>query len=204
LIEQILKPVTALVVGLAGAWAAWTWFDNGDPLGFAVAIVVFLLGLFLDRVGRNSLPGSPRLGAWLMEAWRLMPVSVAVIAGALVVIIAVEWAIPDPPSGSGVAQVVGAATASTKEVVGAVTAAVTSFLTAAFISWTEDDPDKGVTEHIQSAFYDSYKNQFEKSSRPWLLVFSDPVDDISGWGFDARHKRAEALEAEIRKPPPPT
>jgi hypothetical protein len=80
-------------------------------------------------------------------------------------------------------------------------------ITASFISWAGDAKDAGIADWIRSRFYDAYKSGFfTPQSYGELLVYSDPVDNISGWSRPARIERAKAIAKEIAagtSTPPP-
>ena len=75
----------------------------------------------------------------------LTPTSAAAAASAIVIIVTVAWTLPDTTP------------TATAEVVGGLSTAVTSFLAAAFITWTEDGPGVGLSDHIKGVFQDLYK-----------------------------------------------
>jgi hypothetical protein len=131
-----------------------------------------------------------------LEWWLLTPAMVAASAGAVVVVVTVALTVPEGTDGD------------TKEVVGALGTAITSFLTASFISWASDEKDSRLGDHIRDVFQAHYKRASSGAPEPGVHYFvaDSPghrwawgldYGGISGWGRSARMKRAQGIAAEL-------
>jgi hypothetical protein len=194
---ELVVPLRALVVAALGAGAAWCWYNDWRWLAIVAPIAVVLAGGAAGTFGSALLPGHPLAAVRMME-WRLLvPAALATLASAVLIIATIELTLPDKP----------APPTEAKQLVATLSSAITAFLTASFISWAGDDKDSGLADWIRGRFQDAYKQPrdpggsghfFKAQSRGELLVYSDPIEGISGWGRTARRKRADAIAAEIR------
>lgn len=198
--DDILVALRVLVVGALGAGIAWCWFNDYEWAALAAPFAVALLGVVIAAMGDGVLPDHPVWAVRLMP-WRILaPAAVATVAAGAVIVTTVELTLPDEPKPG----------AETKELVGALTTAVTAFLTAAFIAWAGDEKDSNLADWIRDRFQTHFTRRpdsgpvakgvhyFAPESRGELLVYSDPVEGIAGWGRTARAKRARAIAEELR------
>jgi hypothetical protein len=195
---QLLIPLRACLVALAGVLLAWLWFHDLAWLAVIVAIAAAAVGLALDGLGRMQLPNRPVQAVRLMEWWILTPGILAAVGAAAVIILAVALALPDDTP------------KATKEVVGALGTGITTFITAAFIAWTGDEKDSQVADRIAAAFQAHYDRlpkagpgkprvyYFKAESPGELWVYSDEYGGVTGWGHKARATRALKIEAELK------
>jgi hypothetical protein len=192
IIPSIIVPLRALLVGAAGAAIAWGWYDGKEWLSFLAPVVVILIGEVISEAGVRGLPSDPVWAVRLMP-WRvLVPMALAAAAAGLVIIVTVEVALPDKTSA-------GAPTPDDlKEIVAALSAAVTAFLGAAFIDWTGDGNDSRVSDWIRSVFLEKYSGVFKPGSQGEQLVFSSYVG--GGWGARERTERARRIKAAYDDP----
>jgi hypothetical protein len=182
---------------LTGAGLAWLCFNDLWWLAVIVATLAIALGSILDAAGDALLPARPLAALALLEWWLLTPAMAAASAGALVIVVTVALTVPEGTS------------ADTKELVGALSAAITSFLTAGFISWASDEKDSRLGDHIKERFQARYNQvpaegtrkagvyYFKPESVGLRWVYSDEYKGIEGWGREARRKRAKGIAAEL-------
>ena len=197
--SEVATPLRALLVGLAGVFLAWLWFNDQLFLAVALAVVVSLVGVVLDAAGRAALPQWPEVAVRFLEWWILTPAALAAFASAVVVVVTVALTI-----GEGV-QV----DPDVKELVGTLSTGLVAFVTAAFISWSGDDKDSKVADHIRDTFRQKYKragnetqrgvHYFPAESAGERWVYSNEYRGIEGWGHAARVKRAQGIAAELKR-----
>jgi hypothetical protein len=201
LLADVLVPLRALAVALAGVALALAWFHGYRWLAIIGAILAVLSGALLERLGARSLPGDPVRAARLMEFWVISPAAVSALAAMIVIAVSVRLTAPKdaPPV--------------TTELLAATAGALTAFLSSAFIDWAGDKDDSRTADRIRDRFYDHYKRAddahpvgfspdkklyyFEAESEGELWVYSDEHGGITGWGHGARRKRAAAIAALI-------
>ena len=192
ILPSIIVPLRALLVGAAGAAIAWGWYNDYEWLSFVAPLAVLLFGLGVSEIGVRGLPKRPVRAIRLMPWRALVPMAIAAVAAGIVIIVTVELTLPDETAS-------GAPTPSDlKEVVAALSAAITAFLGAAFIDWSGDSNDSRLADWIRSTFHDRYKNVFKSGSKGEQLVYSSYVG--GGWGASERTERAELIEAAYKGP----
>ncbi len=192
---DLTAPLRALLVGLAGVAIAWSWFKDQFVLAVAIAVVIALVGSVLDWLGRTLLlPDRPKTAVLFLEWWILTPAAMAAVASAVVVIVTVTLTIPEDAK----------VDASTKQLIGTLSTGLTAFVTAAFISWSGDDKNSRLADHIRSVFQAKYKRDaapgvhvFPAESVGERWVYSDEFRGVEGWGRDARLKRAAGIAAAL-------
>jgi hypothetical protein len=193
---SIGTPLRALAVALLGVGLAWLWIHELAWVAVVSGLAGMALGLGLDALGRLVfLRKYPRLGLLFMEGWVLTPGVAAAAAAGVTVLVAVAFALPDDTP------------TETKELVGALSTGLTTFLAAAFISWVGDEKDSRVADHVRNAFrskYDCHQEgvppnpgvrYFKAESTGELLVYSDQT--VEGWGLEGRWKRAAGIANEL-------
>ena len=195
LLTELATPLRGLLVALSSVLLAYLWYDHQHPLAILIGVIACLVGLVLDQIGKRLLPLHPVPALWFLEGWVLMPAALAAVAGAVVVIIAVALTVPD------------SAAASTKQTISALSAGLTAFITAGFISWAGDDKDSKVADHIKAAFREKYDrvggtpkagvHYFATESAGESWVYSDEYAAIEGWGHSARATRAKGIKSEL-------
>jgi hypothetical protein len=58
----------------------------------------------------------------------------------------------------------------TKETLGALSTGITAFITTVFISWTEDNDDSTLADHIRDAFWKTFKPSGGWSDGAWCAL----------------------------------
>lgn len=194
---SLSAPLKALMISLVSVWLASRWlnYDHATPL--IIAGVIIFVAYLCDWLGRACLPDSPRIALVFLELWIFAPLMVGALASAAMVIISVHLSLPE------------GTTPERKETVGAITTALTTFLTAGFISWIGERDDSRFAERIKRIFYSKYKRPkpdepriegvkyFQPASRGERLVYSNEYEGIEGWGRGARLHRARELSNEV-------
>jgi hypothetical protein len=197
-LRPLRVPAVALLVGLGGVGLALLYFHDKSALALAVVAALIVLGVIIDAAGRAALPDHPKAALHLLEGWVLIPIALAVLASAAVVVLTVELTLPD----SGPSK----PTTETKELVSAVSTGITAFLTAGFIAWTEDDKDSSLADHVKASFQDKYTRSgtpkkgahvFRAESAGERWVFSENYAGADGWGGKARAMRATGIAHEL-------
>jgi hypothetical protein len=190
MLSGLLVPLRALVVAILGAGIAWGWYTGHRWLSFVAPLVVLAIGLLISEFGVAKLPEDPVTAARLMP-WRiLVPAVIAAGAAGIAIIVAAELTLPDKTA-KGVPT-----PNSLKEIVTALSTAITAFLAAAFIDWTGDANDSRLADWISSTFQKKYTGYFAAESTGEKLVYSGYV--VDGWGGAARMERAMGIAEEIR------
>jgi len=198
LLEDLVVPSRALIVAGLGVLIAWLWFNAWTPMVIFIIAGLTLLGVLLFLLGKSQLPSHPVRGLWLMEFYVISPSVFAAVAAGAIIVITVTLSAPE------------GATNETKQLLTALTTAISAFLSGSFISWTEDKDDSSLANRIQTVFQSKYK-RFDSSKPPeggvkyfraeslgerW--VYSEGVKGVEGWGGRARRKRAKGIAIEIR------
>jgi hypothetical protein len=182
-------PVRALIIGALGAGIAWSWYNGQRWLSFVAPVAVAAVGLSVSALGVSRLPRDPVTAVRLMP-WRvLVPSVVAAAAAGLVIIVTVELTLPEKTAA-------GAPTPTDlKEVVTALSSAITAFLGAAFIDWAGDGKDSRLADWISSTFRKKYKGVFPPDTDGANFVYSSYT--VDGWGPAARMTRAKGIVAAL-------
>lgn len=198
ILSGLATPIRALIVGALGAGIAWCWYNDHRAFAVITPLGVVLVGFLISELGVRRLPEHPVAAVHLMP-WRiLIPSAVAAAAAGLVIIVTVELTVPDKTPAGNVTPT------DVKEIVGALSTAITAFLGAAFIDWAADGKDSRVADWIRDVFYAKYDGYFKKNSEGEEAVFTNI--DIDGWGPSARMKRAQAIVVALpndKEPNPP-
>ena len=141
----LATPVRALAVSLAGVLLSWLWFQQRAQVAVMGALVLLVVALLLTVAGDLLLPHSPTAGVRLLEGWILLPTLAAAIGAAIVIVVTVELTLPDTTP------------TDTKELVGALSTGITSFITAVVLSWASDEDDSRLSVYIRSRFFAHFK-----------------------------------------------
>jgi hypothetical protein len=176
----LLAPLRALAVAIVGVLLAWMWTRGLGWWSVAIAVAGFVLGLLSDWIGQRSLPSHPVAAVEWLEFWLLSPLMLAAAGSAVVIIVAIELAVPEGTD------------PHTKQLIAALAAGITAFVTSGFISWAGDQKDSTLADHIQQVFEKAYLNStFTDEGERW--VYSAWVHGITGWGRPARLARARGI-----------
>lgn len=197
---ELATPLRALAVALGGVGLAWLWFHEHWWLALLAGLAGCFVGWSLDWIGFQMLPKRPVAAGRLMEWWIVTPAVIAALASGAVAVVTVALAVPD------------SAKSDTKTLIGALTTGLTGFITTAFVSWSGDDKDSKLADHISSAFEKKYKREpgpdaqrsrhvhyFAADSDGERWVYSPEFKGVDGWGRPARIKRAKGIAEELRK-----
>jgi hypothetical protein len=191
-LEQLLKPLPALVAALLAVRLALAYLDHG--IGVPLALIGSLLVVtgVLFGVGRAIFGNKPYTGGLLMESGLLLIVWGAAIAGAVLVWYAIDQA---PPA---------TADAREKAVFAAVSAALAAYLGSVIIK-----PDGELWNPVKSAIKNVFETSFtapatalERDARNAIQTdrygaeaHSDNV--VSGWGWSDRRKRTHHIQDQL-------
>jgi hypothetical protein len=196
--SDVITSFRALVVSLSGVFLAWLWFSDLAWLAALLSVLLMLGGWLFDRVGTLQLPSRPVLAVRLLEWWVLTPAMAAAVAAGVSVVVTVALTVPDT------------ATEETKKLIGALSTGITGFITAAFISWTGDEKDSRLADHIRDVFRSKYKragsdqpprpdvHYFRADSPGERWVYADEFGGQEGWGRAARLARAKGIAEELK------
>lgn len=193
-------PMQALVVALAGAGTAWLFLNDHWLTALAAVAAVILVGVLCEAIGRAVVKTKPLLAVYLFEAWLLIPLAIAVLASAGIIVLAVKATLPEKDSAGN------PTSTETEKLVGAVSAGITTFLTAAFVTWAGDSKDSKLSDHIMERFQDSFtsadtpeegKKVLPNDSPGIQWVFAGEYEGIEGWGHKARIARAKGVAAAL-------
>lgn len=181
----LAAPLRSLLVAVIGAAAAWLWFRDDRLVIVALAVGAVLVGLLVDLAGRKVPATRPKLAVALMEWWIVVPMVLGAIAAAAAIIVTVSLAVPDT------------AAATTKETVGALATAITSFLASGFVDRAADEDGSTVSDRIKAHFWDKYQPLVtpgtDAANAVFAGIYATPTGGVEGWGRSARRTRAEGL-----------
>ena len=135
-------PLRTLLFAAGGAGLAWVWYDVSEWFAAFIALLVWLLVLVSQGVADSMVATQPLAALQLFELRILGIAAVSAALAASVIIVTVELAAPDT------------AGAATKELIAAVTAAVTAFMTG--ISVSAEDADGSIGDFVKAKFQDRF------------------------------------------------
>jgi len=178
--------VVGLGVAALGLGAAWAYFrDEFSWLWLVAVLLVIAATLLVSASASMLLPDKPK-EAVKTFGWRtLATVLLAGLGAGIVIAIAAQITSPkDAPAESA-------------ELVKALAAALAAAITATLVKASEsvDGPTASAAE---AAFKKAYEEEATNNSDLQDAVFLDATAGISGWGREARAKRAVLVEAARR------
>jgi hypothetical protein len=183
-LDGLAATIRALVVALAGAEGARLWLSGTRwQVAVGVGLGVIVVALLIDAAGRRWFLSKPLAKVRLMEWWTLVPMVMAAAAAAVSIIVTVSLTVPE-----GTPE-------ATKQTIGAVATAITSFLSSAFVDKIGGEDDSKLSDRIRDNFYTTYENTFKDGSQGEFYVFSGSYGGATGWGRAARRVRAKGLSA---------
>lgn len=194
LIGDLANPVRTLLVAMAGLSLSMLMFADRWPLALAVTAAAIGLGYAMERFGRSLLPDNPVPALAFMEWWILAPAAVAAFGSALLTWLAVRLA---PPEGMA---------AQDQELLKAFAAALSTFVTAMFVTSGSDRDNTRLAGRIKAAFLDRYRRAKTGEPRMPGVVYLKPSSPAEqalqtlnlGWGWDDRHTRVTSLDKALR------
>jgi hypothetical protein len=184
--DNLRKGLPAFIVAAGAIGLALVWLDVDEIIAIAAVLGGIIVGTIAYLGGRVSLYGQhPHPLSALKWFWwsMLLLGSLAAAAGAALILLGIEWAPQDDWS------------QQKKGVLAAVTAAVTTYLTAALIKGADEADDGWVGAITKAEFRRAFKDKFETSTEAEQAVYSE--SRFSGWGRSARKERAEAIERAL-------
>ena len=188
---------------MAGLALAWIWLKLGCLPTLVLTFLVTAAGLIVDAVGRKHLlPYQAVRGTWAMEAWGLVPGSLAALAVAAIIIANARYKPVDPTL-----------SVETKELISALLTAFAALLGAGLVKAAESTDQTWMAPHVKKAFEQQFKNvhNIDASSTKLVVVepgselacwvFYDTCHGVNGWGFTSRHRRAKGIQQSLRSRP---
>jgi hypothetical protein len=145
--DKLLRALLALLVamlGVGGAWAYFTFSSSVSIIIVVVGVVLGLVGIASYLLGRSMLPDQPRIAVYFMGLWILGPVFLAALAGAFIIFLGVRLTPGDDAS------------TETEKLLAATFAALSAFLTTAFIDSVVKAESSLVGGPIKNAFHAAY------------------------------------------------
>lgn len=173
--SKLLSSLPLFLAALGGVGLAWLYLQSGWVLPAFLLVLVGLVGLICDSIGRRQLPCRPDRAHFLIGLWSLFPIALA--AGASAAIIGVAIATKKPESLSVESQQLIAAGASS----------LTVFLTSVFVDQLATPLS---TDRIRKAYWKAYNDPFLKSE-PNLR--SKVFDQYTRWTFAYRKEISDKL-----------
>jgi hypothetical protein len=194
LIGDLANPVRTLFVAMAGLSLSMLMFADRWALAVAVTAAAIILGYLVERIGKGLLPNHPVPALAFMEWWILAPAAVAALGSALLTWLAVRLA---PPEGMA---------AQDQELLKAFAAAMSTFVTAMFVTNGSDRDNTRLAGRIKAAFLDRYRRVKPGDPRVPGVVYLKPSSPAEqalqalnlGWGWDDRHTRVTRLDRALR------
>ncbi|WP_421912553.1 hypothetical protein [Mesorhizobium sp.] len=195
LFGDLRGPAKALIVVLIGMAFAWMLINHQWAEALWLVLGAIGAGYLLELIGNLFLPKMPRAGLLFLEGWVLGPAAIAAFVSGLIVVVAIDLA---PPKDTDPA---------TEELMKTLAAGLSTFLSAAFVSWIGEQDNTRISNRIRDQFYKKYKRAavyppptdgvmyFTPGSRGETTVYSSI--QIGGWNFADRWERASKLSAEI-------
>lgn len=195
LFSDLRTAARALLVAVLGVCFAILMLRKHWDMSTSLVCAAIVIAYLIEWVGRSKLPRRPDEALPFLEWWQLAPAAISAFGSGLLIVVAVEWVPGDH------------ADTERKELVGAVAAALTAFITSVMVQWASDKGDSRLAERIKRSFFACYKRAevfpppndgnmyFVPSSLGEQLVYSNVL--IEGWDADARKDRARRLAAEI-------
>jgi hypothetical protein len=179
----VTASVVVLCVALAGAGLACLWFYVNWWLPVALVLLGCAAGWLLFRSGRCNVARDPE-GALKRMEWRLLlPGSIAASAAALIILIQVWFQTQENWSDEG------------KQLVTAVSTAVTTTIGALFVKGAETFDNTWLAGPIKKAFQDALAEMFDSGTEGDLALYNIQGD----WGREDRWERAKIIAEELLK-----
>lgn len=195
LFGDLRGPAKALIVVLIGMAFAWMLINHQWSGALLLLFSAIVAGYLLELIGTLLLPKRPRAGLLFLEGWVLGPAAIAAFVSGLIVVLAIDLT---PPKDTD---------AATEEMMKTLAAGLSTFLSAAFVSWISEQDNTRISDRIRGQFYKKYKRAkvypspadgsmyFTPGSRGETTVYSSV--QIGGWNFADRWERASQLSDEI-------
>lgn len=194
LVGDLANPVRTLLVAMAGLSLSMLMFADRWAPALLVTAVAIGLGYAMECVGKKLLPNNPKPALGFMEWWILAPAAVAAFGSALLTWLAVRLA---PPEGMQPAD---------QELLKAFAAALSTFITAMFMTNGSDRDNTRLAGRIKAAFLDRYRRAKDNEKRLPGVIYLKPSSPAEqalqtlnlGWGWDDRHTRITRLDKALR------
>ena len=176
-------PARTLLIALAGVYTALLMFGGRWCMVAVVLVVGIGLGFFIDARGRAKLPGAPDRALTRLEWWVLAPATIAAVAAGIVTYVGFTL-VPESLKGAD------------KEIAKALAAAITAFLSAAFVESIGDRDNTTLAARIKRTFHEAYEGRLEPGSKAEIALYDTSI----GWGWSDRRKRIAKLAAALKEP----
>jgi len=186
LLKGVRPSLTSFVVAVLAVGLAWLWLKISVVASLVFVVAGAALGFGAFGAGRRLLrserPKPERAVSYL--DWTVMaPGAVAAAVGAVLIVVAIDIAPGDHAS------------SETKALLGAIGAAVSTYLTTVFIKGAEEADTGWVGELVKDELRSAFNGHFPEGSEPQQAVFSDVR--YGGWGRQARRERARVIERSL-------
>lgn len=196
-LREVEPALRVMLVALGGVGMAAWWFDGHEERSFFVLAALVVLGYAVELLGQTLLPRRPVAAVLLMEWWALVPMALAAAAAAAVIVVAVETTLPEEPKPS----------TQTKELVGALATALSTFLTSGFVSAVGDRDKSAVGDRVKTRLRRHFapdSSATGPSTKPVpaghpieQLLYSDNFLGLSGWDRETRLARAREIAKRL-------
>lgn len=199
MIKTFVKAVAPLLTAVASSGLVWCLL-RGPKFWIPTVVASVLVIMFCSTAfnfGEMSLPEHPTGALTLMELERGTYWVVGAVGAALVIRVGLLF--PGDLKGAD------------KELIGALSAGATAFVTAMFASVSDEKADATLADRIKSAFQSRYLRPgktpdpaglkvhwFAAGSAGERYVHAGQYLDIKGWDRAARKKRAAGIATELK------
>ena len=175
LFGDLRGPAKALIVVLIGMAFAWMLINQQWAAALLLVLLAIVAGYLLELIGTLLLPQRPRAGLLFLEGWVLGPAAIAAFVSGLLVVLAIDLT---PPKDTD---------AATEELMKTLAAGLSTFLSAAFVSWISEQDNTRISDRIRGQFYKKYKR---------AKVFPSPAD---GACISRRDRRAKPQSIRVSR-----
>jgi hypothetical protein len=186
LFGQVRLGLSSFIVALAGVGLAYLWKQTSVLLVLGIAIALVGIGVGAYFLGKRCLvrdkpkaQAARRLFEWTLAA----PIALAALAAAVIIILAIDFAAEKSWS------------EERKQLTAAAVAAITTFLTTAFVKGTGDADAGLVGSLVKRRFETDLMGRFPKQAKARDAAF----DTTRGWDRDTRKERATEIDSYIKE-----
>jgi hypothetical protein len=146
------------------------------------------VGLSVFFAGRNQLSSDPVNAESKMEWIALSLFLIASFVAGVIIWVGIRF---EPVEGASV---------DTKKILGGLSGALTTFLSAAFVKSAEDTGTNWVASDVKAAFKAQFGAKFKPGTLGYRAVYTD-IQGIDGWvGRESRQERARLVADALKDP----